>query len=106
MPEEMWSKERHLSLPQVREGSALSGNEVNTVVYKTPDYMLSSAQDYRPGESGRQEHIWQATLGPDAVVFTSHPACMSAMRSPAGLVLQCLPRAQWKDVLWRTIPRD
>lgn len=48
--------------------------EVNIVTYRTPDYMLSSAVDYRPGYGGDQHHIWQATLGPDAVVFTTHPA--------------------------------
>ena len=48
--------------------------EVHTYTYRTPDYMLSSAQDYRPGYGGDQQHIWQATLGPDAVCFTTHPA--------------------------------
>lgn len=41
--------------------------------YKTPDYMLSTAQDHRKGFGGDQHHIWQATLGPDAVCFTTHP---------------------------------
>ena len=27
--------------------------------------MLCSAQDYRPGQAGLQEHIWQATMGPE-----------------------------------------
>jgi hypothetical protein len=48
--------------------------EVNIYTYRTPDYMLSSAQDYRPGYGGDQQHIWQATLGPGAVCFTTHPA--------------------------------
>jgi hypothetical protein len=48
--------------------------EVNTTTYRTPEYMLSSAQDYRPGYGGDQQHIWQATLGPNAVCFTTHPA--------------------------------
>ena len=48
--------------------------EVHTYTYRTPDYMLSSAQDYRPGYGGDQQHVWQATLGPDAVCFTTHPA--------------------------------
>ena len=43
------------------------------MTYKTPDYMLCSAQDWLPGELGYQQHIWQATLGPDAVVF-SYPS--------------------------------
>ena len=48
--------------------------EVNTYTYRTPDYMVSCAQDYRAGYGGDQQHVWQATLGPRAVVFTTHPA--------------------------------
>jgi hypothetical protein len=48
--------------------------EVNLYTYRTPDYMLSTAQDYRPGFGGDQQHIWQATLGHGAVCFTTHPA--------------------------------
>jgi hypothetical protein len=93
-PDEMWSKERHA-------GNA--GRVVNKVTYKTPDIMLCSAQDYYPGEKGRQEHIWQATLGVGATVFVNHPACSSEndARQPnfwAGNTI--LPRvAQWKDML-------
>lgn len=47
--------------------------EVNLYTYKTPDYMLSSAQAYRAGFGGDQQHIWQATLSPTAVCFTTHP---------------------------------
>jgi hypothetical protein len=50
---------------------------VNTVVYKTPDYLLASAQDHRPGQAGRREQIWQATLSCDALVFTNHPTSFS-----------------------------
>jgi hypothetical protein len=103
LPEEMWSKERHVSNPEVGEAYDLSSGEVNKVTYKTPDYMLSSAQDYRPGERGRQEHIWQATMGSEAVVFTNHPACMSENEAHLpGFWLgnAVLPRvAQWKDIL-------
>jgi len=48
--------------------------EVNIYTYRTPDYMLSTAQDYRPGYGGDQQSIWQATLGAEAVCFTTHPA--------------------------------
>ena len=48
-------------------------NEVNTYTYRTKDYMLSTAQDYRKGLRGSQTHISQATLGEHAVVFTQHP---------------------------------
>jgi len=35
--------------------------------------MLSTAQSYRPGKSGEQSHISQATLDETAVVFTTSP---------------------------------
>ena len=47
--------------------------EVNTYTYRTPDYMLSTAQDWRGGYGGDQQSIWQATLGMEAVAFTTHP---------------------------------
>jgi hypothetical protein len=47
--------------------------EVNMITYRTPDYMLSTAQNYRPGEKSYQHHIWQATLSPNAVIFTTNP---------------------------------
>lgn len=47
--------------------------DVRTITRRTPDYMLSAAIDYRPGTMGIQEHLWQATLGPEAVVFTTYP---------------------------------
>jgi hypothetical protein len=93
-PEEMWSRERH---------AVNSQRVVNKVTYKTPDAMLCSAQDYYPGEKGRLEHIWGATLGPAATVTVTHPACNSEedARQPnfwAGNAI--LPRvAQWKDAL-------
>lgn len=46
--------------------------QVNKYTYRTPDYQLSSALDYRKGKPGFQQHIWQATLGPDANVFAMH----------------------------------
>ncbi len=41
--------------------------------FRTPHYQLSCVQDYRPGKPGFGQHIWQATLGGRAVVFTTHP---------------------------------
>jgi hypothetical protein len=43
-------------------------------VWRTPDGMLSSVQDYRAGLPGLQEHIWGATLGSELQVFATHPA--------------------------------
>ena len=48
-------------------------SEVDTMTWRSPDAMLSTAQDYRPGCYGEQYHAWQATLDEDAVVFTTLP---------------------------------
>jgi hypothetical protein len=55
--------------------------EVHTVAYRTPDYMLSAALDYKKGWGGDQQHIWQATLSEEAVCFTTHPGSLT-YRSP------------------------
>jgi len=65
-------------LPQLtrhyqRDLCRMTRDEVNLYTYKTADYILSSAQDYHKGFGGSEQHIWQATLGPDAVCFTTHP---------------------------------
>jgi hypothetical protein len=94
LPEEVWSREQHAPLDQ---------SAANIATYKTPDFMLSSLQDYRPGQRGEQEQVWRATLGGQAVVFANHPASSSESDSRypgfwAGNAR--LPRvAQWKDAL-------
>lgn len=73
--------------------------EVNVYTYKTPDYMLSTAQDYRKGYGGDQQHIWQATLGPDAVCFTTHPAKIEGVTPNYWAGSGLLPRAaQYRNV--------
>jgi hypothetical protein len=73
--------------------------EVNIYTYKTPDYMLSTAQDYRKGYGGDQQHIWQATLGPDAVCFTTHPAKIDGVTPNYWAGNGLLPRAaQYRNV--------
>lgn len=49
-------------------------SEVNTYTWRSPEVMLSTAQDWRKGQRSEQVHTSQATLGPDALVFTNHPA--------------------------------
>ncbi len=101
--DEIWSREGHAGQLEAWCDREEGDWEVNKVTYKTPDYMLCSAQDYRPGESGYQQHIWQATFSPEAVVFVTHPPCLSEDGSHRpnfwhGNVV--LPRAaQWRDLL-------
>ncbi|MDI4646355.1 hypothetical protein [Cohnella hashimotonis] len=52
-------------------------SRVNKITRRTGDYMLSCAQDFRKGENGFQQHIWQASLDGGVVVFTNHPGTES-----------------------------
>ncbi|MFA5399703.1 MAG: hypothetical protein WC169_00080 [Dehalococcoidia bacterium] len=73
--------------------------EVNIYTYRTPDYMLSTAQDYRKGYGGDQQSIWQATLGADAVCFTTHPAKIEGVTPNYWTGSGLLPRAaQYRNV--------
>lgn len=73
--------------------------QVNIYTYRTPDLMLSSAQDYRKGYGGDQQHIWQASLGPGAVCFTTHPARLDGASPNYWEGSGCLPRVgQVKNV--------
>ena len=81
-------------------------------VYRTPHVLLGSAQDYRSGLPGLQEHVWGAVLSPEAQVFTTHPANSSlnpSARPNAWAGERILPRVrQLRDalvVLYR-IPED
>jgi hypothetical protein len=56
---------------------------VNTYTLRRADYLLSTAQAYRPGGFGDQQHIWQATVGGGVTVFTTHPG-NSRGGAPAG----------------------
>jgi hypothetical protein len=82
-----------------RDACRNTREEVNLYTYKTPDYMLSTAQDYRKGYGGDQQHIWQATLGADAVCFTTHPAKIEGVTPNYWAGNGLLPRAaQYKNV--------
>jgi hypothetical protein len=47
--------------------------EAHTYTWRSPEAMLSSVIDHRFGDAMDQAHAWQATLDPQAVVFTTHP---------------------------------
>lgn len=71
------------------------GSDVH--VWRTPDVMLSSVQDYRSGLPGLQEHIWGATLGAEIQVFATNPATDSispSARPNAWAGQRVLPRVR------------
>ncbi len=104
-----WQQEELGAVDRVIDCHAMT--EVHIQTYRTADYLLSCAQDYRPGKPGYQQHIWQATLGIDAVVFTTHPGAADEISRPnfwAGSGV--MPRAaQHQNVLvciYHTPPND
>jgi len=62
--------------PLIKSHQTVMG-EVHKLTYRTPDYQLSTAQCYRPGELANQHFIWNAILDPDAIVFVSHPGTLN-----------------------------
>lgn len=76
---------KFLSVPN---GNALSylhkqgpDDFANLYTYKTSAYMLSSALHFKPGEKGYQEHVLQASIGPEANVWVNHPGEKSVQSS-------------------------
>ncbi|WP_168120106.1 hypothetical protein [Paenibacillus sp. HB172176] len=75
---------------------------INKLTYKTPDYMLSCAQDFRRGEKGFQQHIWQACMDDGIAVFVTHPGKegVGTGRPDLWSGNDIMPRAvQYKDTL-------
>jgi hypothetical protein len=75
--------------------------QVNLYTYKTPDYILSCAQDYRKGKPGYQQQIWGAFLGGRARVFTNHMGSYEYRDRPNFLAGNSyMPRAcQYENVI-------
>ncbi|GHT59231.1 hypothetical protein FACS1894109_14760 [Spirochaetia bacterium] len=88
---------------------ALTQTDIYT--YKTAYYSLSCSQDFRKAKAGYQQHIWQASLGDRAMVFTNNPDTDEYRDRPNRLAgNRFMPRAvQHKNVLlsvYRTPPME
>lgn len=68
---------QHLMNPFMA-GKAIQRGNVTT--FATRNYQLSSAQRYRPGEFGGEQHLWHARLRGGVNVFGNHPAAKSKGR--------------------------
>ena len=81
----------------------------NLYTFRTPEFMLSCAQDYRKGKPGYQQHVWQATLSKSALIFTTAPRPERNSRPGHWAGNALLPRAvAHRNVLlsiYRIIPR-
>ena len=64
----------------VTEGMALTHADMYT--YRNDDVMLSSVQNFRPGQSGPQINTWQVTIDNDLVVFGTYPLASDSHNGP------------------------
>lgn len=110
-----WNFNRYTAEPWDTEktednsATAMFGADVET--YRTPDYQLSTAQDYRKGKPAFQQQIWLASLGGKASVWTSHPGADTEDGRPSYWIGNgFMPRAaQHKNlalILYRTPDGD
>ncbi len=102
-----WASQRH-AIGAAREEEQKAGEgplsgTLHKATYRTPDYLLSSAQDFRPGQPSQGGQSWQATLDADAIVFVNHPGAHGLeQRADGGGYWRSglLPRvAQHRDLL-------
>lgn len=91
---EMYRLHDEAGAPCVDAPDYTAMTQVDIHTRRTPDYILSCAQDFRRGRMGYQQHPWTASLGGRAVVFTTNPASLEYLNRPnrwAGNLM--LPRA-------------
>lgn len=75
--------------------------EVDLYTFRTADYSLSAAQDWHYRRGGDQQALWQATLGPGAVCFTTHPGCRGGFSPGYWTGSGSLPRVgQFRNLLF------
>lgn len=60
------------ALKPITDGKATQ--RANTYTFRTPYYMLATAQKYLPGGFSDQQHIWSLILSDEVCVFTTHPS--------------------------------
>ena len=66
--------------PDAPDYTAMTQVDIHT--RRTEDYIISSAQDFRKGRMGYQQHPWTASLGGRAVIFTTNPASLEYQNRP------------------------
>ncbi|MXZ42331.1 MAG: hypothetical protein F4Z18_11260 [Caldilineaceae bacterium SB0666_bin_21] len=102
VPDAVWSRERYARVGEP-DTEDTGDEEVHRVAWRTADGMLSCLPDYRVGEQGHRELVWQAVLGVAAKVHVNGPASMSTNDAVPRNFWRGnarLPRVvQWQDVL-------
>jgi hypothetical protein len=91
---EMYERNDEAGLPSVDTPDYTAMTQVDIATYKTPDYMISCAQDFRKGAMGYQQHPWSAYFGGKTLVYTTNPGSEDYTARPSQLAGNLfLPRA-------------
>ncbi|MFC7490952.1 MULTISPECIES: hypothetical protein [unclassified Knoellia] len=97
-PDHEWTGTQHYRGDYAMERDLLTRSYASTVVVRRgPGGMVSSAQDYRVGLPGLQEHIWGITLPGSLQVWATNPAAENhgSHTRPSGWVgHRVLPRVR------------
>jgi hypothetical protein len=95
---EMYIRNDEAGVNSVETPDYTAMTQVDIFTYKTPDYMLSCAQDFRKGRMGYQQHPWSAYLGDKAIVYTTNPGSDDYKARPNQLAGNLvLPRTVMND---------
>ncbi len=109
VPDSLWSQELHAFALQDEDDGAGVPERTRRWTYQTPDFMLSSLQEFRPGQRGGYENVWQATLGYDARIHANGPVYISEHEAVPGNFWRgnrTLPWVvQWKEALFAFYPQ-
>lgn len=101
VPDHDWTGTQHYRGDYAMERDLLARSYASTVVVRRgPGGMVSSAQDYRVGLPGLQEHIWGITLPGSLQVWATNPAAENhgSHTRPSGWVgHRVLPRVRQHD---------
>ena len=79
---EMYRLHDEAGAPCVDAPDYTAMTQVDIHTRRTPDYVISCAQDFRKGRMGYQQHPWTASLGGKAVIFSNNPASLEYLNRP------------------------
>ncbi len=64
--------------------NGIAMQRANIYTYRTGSYGMATVQNYHPGTYGDRQLIWQADIGTDTRIFTTHPAVSTNSTPPHG----------------------
>ncbi len=71
---------------------------INMYTHRTPDFMLSTVQDYHGGWMAGQQHVWQLTFQPDTVGAASTVFSHQPLISEGSDVREQISRSNYENI--------